>query len=74
MPESAHILPIDACPVLSPCLARAFGQLQEMARSNSLAPGILEVEAFVDSEDAETGLEYRVRKISEASKEFGGRV
>jgi 23S rRNA (uracil1939-C5)-methyltransferase len=55
-PESARILPIDECPVLSPGLARAFGQLQELARSNSLPPGILEVEAFVDSEDRKLAL------------------
>jgi 23S rRNA (uracil1939-C5)-methyltransferase len=52
LPESAHILPIDACPVLSPGLAGLFAKLQNMARDNSLPPGILEVEAFADSEDA----------------------
>lgn len=51
LPESAHILPIDVCPILSPRLAEAFAQLQEMARTNSLPPGVLEIEAFADSED-----------------------
>ncbi len=56
LPESAHIVPIDRCPVLSPGLAKTFGQLQELARANSLPPGLLEIEAFVDSEDAKLAL------------------
>ena len=56
LPESAHILPIDECPILSPALAAAFNQLQEMARINSLAPGILEIEAFADAEDQKIAL------------------
>jgi 23S rRNA (uracil1939-C5)-methyltransferase len=56
LPESAHILPIDTCPVLSPRLAEAFGQLQELARSNSLPPSILEVEAFADGSDEKVAL------------------
>jgi 23S rRNA (uracil1939-C5)-methyltransferase len=70
MTESAHILPIDACPVLSPCLARAFGQLQELARSNSLAPGILEVEAFVDSEDAKLALNIAFERFPKPAKDL----
>jgi 23S rRNA (uracil1939-C5)-methyltransferase len=54
--ESAHILPIDSCPVLSPRLAETFSQLQELARSNSLPPGVLEVEAFTDSGDEKVAL------------------
>jgi 23S rRNA (uracil1939-C5)-methyltransferase len=56
LPESAHILPIDECPVLSPRLAEAFSQLQQMARSNSLPPGVLEIEAFADSQDQKIAL------------------
>ena len=56
LPESAHILPIDECPVLSPLLAGTFAQLQELARANALSPGILEIEAFADSEDAKLAL------------------
>lgn len=70
MPESAHILPIDTCPVLSPCLARAFGQLQELARANSLAPGILEVEAFVDSEDAKLALNIAFERFPKPAKDL----
>jgi 23S rRNA (uracil1939-C5)-methyltransferase len=51
LPESAHILPIDQCPVLSPRLAETFLQLQELARGNSLPPGVLEIEAFADGAD-----------------------
>jgi 23S rRNA (uracil1939-C5)-methyltransferase len=68
LPESAHILPIDSCPVLSPCLARAFGRLQDLARANSLPPGILEVEAFVDSEDAKLALNIAFERFPKPAK------
>jgi 23S rRNA (uracil1939-C5)-methyltransferase len=70
LPESARILPIDACPVLSPCLARAFGKLQDLARSNALPPGILEVEAFVDSEDAKLALNIAFERFPKSAKEL----
>lgn len=70
LPESAHILPIDSCPVLSPCLERAFGQLQDLARSNSLPPGILEVEAFVDSEDAKLALNIAFERFPKPAKDI----
>ncbi len=56
LPESAHILPIDQCPVLSPRLAETFLQFQELARSNSLPPGVLEIEAFADGADEKIAL------------------
>src|SRR5580700_7474167 len=49
--ESSVIMPVDACPVLSPALAETFGLLQEMARGGKLPAGILEIEAFADSAD-----------------------
>ncbi len=68
LPESAHILPIDACPVLSPCLSSAFAQLQELARANSLPPGILEVEAFVDSDDSKLSLNIAFERFPKPAK------
>jgi 23S rRNA (uracil1939-C5)-methyltransferase len=56
LPESSTIVPIDECPVLSPGLARTFGQLQEMARSGALTAGVLEIEAFADSSDRKIAL------------------
>ena len=70
LPESARILPIDECPVLSPGLAKAFGQLQELARANSLPPGILEVEAFVDSEDTKLALNVAFERFSKPAKDL----
>jgi 23S rRNA (uracil1939-C5)-methyltransferase len=70
LPESAHILPIDACPVLSPCLARAFSQLQNLARANTLPPGILEIEAFVDSEDSKLALNIAFERFSKPAKDI----
>src|SRR5271169_3827590 len=68
LPESAHILPIDQCPVLSPRLAETFGQLQELARSNSLPPGILEIEAFVDGADEKVALNIAFERFPKPAK------
>src|SRR5271157_5663744 len=56
LPESAHIIPVDQCLVLSPRLATVFEQLQNLARANSLPPGILEIEAFADGADEKIAL------------------
>lgn len=68
LPESGHILPIDQCPVLSPRLAEAFGQLQDLARSNSLPPGILEVEAFADGADEKIALNIAFERFPKPAK------
>src|ERR1700739_221502 len=68
LPESAHILPIDQCPVLSPRLAETFGQLQDLARANSLPPGILEVEAFADAEDQKIALNIAFERFPKPAK------
>lgn len=68
LPESAHILPIDQCPVLSPRLAETFGQLQELARANSLPPGVLEVEAFADGEDRKIALNIAFERFPKPAK------
>ena len=56
LPESSVIMPVDACPVLSPRLAETFGLLQELARSSKLPAGIQEIEAFADSADEKIAL------------------
>jgi 23S rRNA (uracil1939-C5)-methyltransferase len=66
--ESAHILPIDQCPVLSPRLAETFAQLQELARGNSLPPGVLEIEAFADSADEKIALNIAFERFPGPSK------
>lgn len=68
LPESAHILPIDECPVLSPCLAATFQRLQELARGNSLPPGILEIEAFADGEDSKVALNVAFERFPKPAK------
>jgi 23S rRNA (uracil1939-C5)-methyltransferase len=68
LPESAHILPIDQCPVLSPRLAETFGQLQNLARANSLPPGILEVEAFADGADEKIALNIAFERFTKPAK------
>lgn len=68
LPESAHILPIDVCPVLSPRLTETFGRLQELARSNSLPPNILEIEAFADSADEKVALNVAFERFPEPPK------
>jgi 23S rRNA (uracil1939-C5)-methyltransferase len=56
LPESSIIIPIDECPVLSPLLAKTFGQLQELARAARLPEEMLEIEAFADSADEKIAL------------------
>lgn len=68
LPESAHILPIDQCPVLSPRLAETFRQLQESARTNSLPPGILEIEAFADGADEKVALNIAFERFPAPAK------
>jgi 23S rRNA (uracil1939-C5)-methyltransferase len=68
LPESVHILPIDECPVLSPRLAETFGQLQEIARNNSISPGILEIEAFVDGADEKVALNIAFERFPKPAK------
>src|SRR6202171_3894245 len=70
LPETSVILPIDACPVLSPGLARAFSELQEMARSGNLPAGILEIEAFTDSADEKIALNVAFEKFSKPPAEL----
>lgn len=72
LPESAHILPIDQCPVLSPRLSETFGQLQEFARSNSLPPGILEIEAFADGADEKIALNVAFERFPKPPKAVAG--
>jgi 23S rRNA (uracil1939-C5)-methyltransferase len=70
LPESAHILPIDACPVLSPGLAGLFAKLQNMARGNSLPPGVLEVEAFANSDDAKFAMNIAFERFPKPAKDL----
>jgi 23S rRNA (uracil1939-C5)-methyltransferase len=56
LPESSVIMPVDTCPVLSPRLLETFTLLQELARAGRLPNGVLEIEAFTDSEDEKIAL------------------
>jgi 23S rRNA (uracil1939-C5)-methyltransferase len=70
LPESSVIVPIDECPVLSPLLAKTFGQLQELARSNRLPEKMLEIEAFVDSADAKLALNVAFERFPKPATEL----
>src|SRR5260370_9977185 len=70
LPESSTIVPIDECPVLSPALARTFGQLQDMARSGTLPAGVLEIEAFADSSDKKIALNVAFDRFSKLPAEL----
>ena len=72
LPESSVIVPIDECPVLSPLLAKTFGQLQELARSNRLPEKALEIEAFADSADANVALNVAFERFPRAAAELAG--
>jgi 23S rRNA (uracil1939-C5)-methyltransferase len=73
LPESSTIVPIDECPVLSPGLTRAFGQLQDMARSGTLPNGVLEIEAFADSSDKKIALNVAFDRFPEQAAELAAR-
>jgi 23S rRNA (uracil1939-C5)-methyltransferase len=66
--ESAHIVPVDQCPVLSPALHEAFQRLQEMARANTLPTGLLEIEAFADSTDTKIALNAAFERFVKPAK------
>ena len=70
LPESSVIVPIDECPVLSPLLAKTFGQLQELARSNRLPERVLEIEAFADSADEKISLNVAFERFPKPAKEL----
>ena len=70
LPDSSKIVPIDECPVLSPLLAKAFGQLQEMARSGQLPEKIAEIEAFADSADEKIALNVAFERFPKPAKEL----
>jgi 23S rRNA (uracil1939-C5)-methyltransferase len=70
LPESSVIVPIDECPVLSPLLAKTFGQLQELARSNRLPEKALEIEAFTDSADAKIALNVAFERFPKPPAEL----
>lgn len=61
--ESSVIVPIDVCPILSPRLEETFSVLQEMARAGRLPVGILEIEAFTDSNDEKIALNVAFEKF-----------
>jgi 23S rRNA (uracil1939-C5)-methyltransferase len=68
--ESARIVPIDQCPVLSPALHAAFQKLQEMARANTLPTGLLEIEAFADSTDSKIALNAAFERFAKPAKDL----
>src|SRR6266849_3529602 len=70
LPESSVIVPIDECPVLSPCLMRAFAQLQDMTRAGTLPAGIREIEAFADSADEKIALNVAFEKFPKPAAEL----
>ena len=68
--ESANIVPIDECRVLSPLLEQSFKQLQEMARSGALPSEILEIEAFADSADERIALNIAFERFPNPATEL----
>jgi 23S rRNA (uracil1939-C5)-methyltransferase len=72
LPESSVIVPIDECPVLSPLLAKTFGQLQEWARSNRLPEKAMEIEAFADSADTKIALNVAFERFPKPAAELAG--
>jgi 23S rRNA (uracil1939-C5)-methyltransferase len=70
LPESARIVAIDQCPVLSPALHAAFKKLQEMARTNTLPTALLEIEAFSDTTDTKIALNVAFERFVKPPKDL----
>src|SRR5215472_16921859 len=66
--ESARIVPIDECPVLSPGLEATFRKLQEMVRNKPLPTGLLEIEAFADATDTKIALNVAFERFPKPVK------
>ncbi len=66
LPESANIVPVDECPVLSPLLAKTFRTLQDLTRANSLPGQVVEIEAFADSKDEKLALNVAFQEFTSA--------
>jgi 23S rRNA (uracil1939-C5)-methyltransferase len=64
LPESNTVMAVDRCDVLSPALADAFCRLQEITRTGSLPPEVLEIEAFADSADAKIALNVAFKQFA----------
>jgi len=70
LPESSVILPIDACPILSPTLQKAFESLQNLARGGALPEKLQEIEAFVDSKDEKVSLNVAFERFPKPAAEI----
>jgi len=70
LPESSVVLPIDECSVLSPRLQETFRQLQELTRAAQLPPGVVEIEAFADSQDEKIALNVAFEKFPAPAMEL----
>jgi 23S rRNA (uracil1939-C5)-methyltransferase len=49
--ESHELQPVEQCPISSPLINRAIGQLLDLGRSGRIAQEVIEVELFADSAD-----------------------
>jgi 23S rRNA (uracil1939-C5)-methyltransferase len=70
LPESSFIVPIDVCPILSPLLAKTFDQLQNLTRSGALPEGVLEIEAFADSQDEKIALNVAFESFPKSASQL----
>jgi len=70
LPESSTIVPIDACPVLSPMLAQTFQELQNLVRAGSLPAEMKEIEAFADSSDTKIALNVALSAFAKPAQEL----
>ena len=68
--ESSTIVPIDACPVLSPLLAQTFQELQNLVRAGSLPAEMKEIEAFADSSDTKIALNVALSSYAKPAQEL----
>jgi 23S rRNA (uracil1939-C5)-methyltransferase len=68
--ESTALVPIEVCPIVSPCLEATLAAIKKMLAARELPPSLREVEAFADSADERVLLTFSFAQIPQASANF----
>jgi 23S rRNA (uracil1939-C5)-methyltransferase len=61
--NSHQMLPIEQCPISSPLINRALAAIWQLGRAGKMAPGVQEIEFFVNAEDSELLLQLHASDI-----------
>jgi 23S rRNA (uracil1939-C5)-methyltransferase len=65
--NSHELLPVEECPISSPLINGAVGQLWKMGRDGVILPGLVEIEFFANSDDTQVLAELFCSRGTDAS-------